>query len=101
MKNIVFDLDGTLTDPLEGIANCIRHSLEQLQIACPPNSELAGFIGPPLRSTFSTICNSTDNEFIEYAVRLFRDRFSTIGLFENTVYDGVREMLGGLCELGG
>jgi phosphoglycolate phosphatase len=99
IRTVFFDLDGTLTDPLEGIAGCIRHSLEQLDIPCPPNEELASYIGPPLRQSFAAICRSDDGELIERAIELYRERFSTIGLFENAVYDGVPEMLSGLRDL--
>jgi phosphoglycolate phosphatase len=96
IRTIFFDLDGTLTDPLEGIARCIRYSLEQLAIPSPPDEELASYIGPPLRQSFAAICRSDDSELIERAIALYRERFSTIGLYENTVYEGVPEMLSGL-----
>jgi phosphoglycolate phosphatase len=99
IRTIFFDLDGTLTDPLEGIAGCIRYSLEQLEIPCPPNEELASYIGPPLRQSFVAICRSDESELIERAIALYRERFSTIGLYENTVYAGVPEMLSGLRGL--
>ena len=93
VRNILFDLDGTLTDPAEGIIRSIRYSLNVLRLPCPPDDELTTFIGPPLRECFSEICKSADAELIETAVTVFRERFSTVGLFENTVYDGVPEML--------
>jgi phosphoglycolate phosphatase len=99
IRTIFFDLDGTLTDPLEGIAGCIRYSLEQLEIPCPSNEELASYIGPPLRQSFAAICGSDNSELIERAIALYRERFSTIGLYENTIYAGVPEMLSGLREL--
>jgi phosphoglycolate phosphatase len=91
--NVLFDLDGTLTDPAEGIVRCIEHSLLTLEIPCPPAEELTHFIGPPLREVFFQICNSTDARLVERAVMVFRERFSTIGLFENTPYAEVPEML--------
>ena len=93
IKNVLFDLDGTLTDSREGIIRCIRHALVQLGTACPADYELQTYIGPPLRSTFSTILNSTDRVLIERAVRLYRERFSETGLYENAVYEGVPQML--------
>jgi phosphoglycolate phosphatase len=93
ITNVLFDLDGTLTDPAEGIVRCLEHSLNMLQIACPPASELTRFIGPPLREVFVTVCDSVDEVLIERAVTVFRERFSTIGLFENTPYADVPEML--------
>lgn len=93
INNILFDLDGTLTDPAEGIVRCIQHSLATLNRACPPREELTRYIGPPLREAFVSIANSSDEQFIERAVTVFRERFSTIGLFENSPYDDVSQML--------
>jgi len=93
IKNILFDLDGTLTDPIEGITNCLSYSLERLNFACPPKEQLASYIGPPLRETFATIFDSTDKILIESAVAFYRERFSSVGLYENTVYPGVVDML--------
>jgi phosphoglycolate phosphatase len=93
IRNVLFDLDGTLTDPAEGIVRCLQYSLETLGLRCPSTSELASYTGPPLRRTFAAICDSSDEAFIERAVSLYRERFSTIGLFENTVYADVPQML--------
>jgi phosphoglycolate phosphatase len=91
--NVLFDLDGTLTDPAEGIVRCIQHALATLQISCPPDEELARYIGPPLRETFISLCKSADHVFIERAIAIFRERFSTVGLFENIPYSEVPSML--------
>ncbi|HEY6806682.1 MAG TPA: HAD hydrolase-like protein [Pyrinomonadaceae bacterium] len=93
ITNVVFDLDGTLTDPAEGILRCIQHSLTALEIPCPPDVELKRFIGPPLREVFCQLCDSADEVLVERAVTVFRERFSTIGLFENTPYPAVSQML--------
>jgi phosphoglycolate phosphatase len=92
-RNVLFDLDGTLTDPAEGIVRCIQHSLSTLQMACPPAEELTRYIGPPLREVFVAICRSADDILIERAVAVFRERFSTVGLFENIPYCEVPSML--------
>ena len=92
-RNVLFDLDGTLTDPAEGIVRCIQHSLSTLQMACPPPEELTRYIGPPLREVFVAICRSADDILIERAVAVFRERFSTVGLFENIPYSEVPSML--------
>ena len=91
--NVLFDLDGTLTDPAEGIVRCIQYSLATLQISCPPAEELTGYIGPPLREVFISVCKSVDDVLIERAVAVFRERFSTVGLFENIPYSEVPSML--------
>jgi phosphoglycolate phosphatase len=93
MQNILFDLDGTLSDPADGIIKCYQYSLGRLNRACPPPEELAAFIGPPIRQTFAAVLQSTDNSLIEQALTIYRERFSTVGLFENSVYAGVPEML--------
>jgi phosphoglycolate phosphatase len=93
ISNVLFDLDGTLTDPADGIVRCIQHSLTSLEIPCPPAEDLTCHIGPPLREVFGSICNSGDEALIERAVTVFRERFSTVGLFENTPYPEVVNML--------
>jgi phosphoglycolate phosphatase len=89
----LFDLDGTLTDPRPGIVGSIRFALEQLQISCPSDDVLAGYIGPPLRGTFATLLDTSDAKRIEKALRLYRQRFAETGLYENKVYEGVPAML--------
>lgn len=93
IKNVLFDLDGTLTDPIEGMFRCFRHALERMKAPVPTPDELQLHIGPPLRSTFSLILQTDDKALIERAVTLYRERFSSTGMFENKVYEGVPEML--------
>jgi phosphoglycolate phosphatase len=93
IKNILFDLDGTLTDPVEGMVKCFHYALERMSAPLPTRAELELHIGPPLRSTFSQIMETTEEALIERAVRLYRERFSEVGMFENEVFDGVPEML--------
>ena len=85
--HLLFDLDGTLTDPKQGIVACIRHALRSMDIEIAPDIKLESFIGPPLRDTFRSLCG--DDGDVEAAVGFYRERFSTIGLFENQVYDGI------------
>ena len=91
---VFFDLDGTLTDPKEGITGCIRHALSTLEIEVDDGVELEWFIGPPLRDTFRQLCDN--DELAEQAVTLYRERFTTIGLYENYLYDGIKDCLDGL-----
>ena len=93
IKNVLFDLDGTLTDPREGITRCIQYALEKLDRPVPAQSALEAYIGPPLRSTFAAILASTDAALVETAVGFYRERFASIGLFENELYEGVPLML--------
>ena len=96
LTNVFFDLDGTLTDSKEGIVKCMHYALDKLNYRCPDEFEDNSFIGPPLRVTFKKLFNNNDEIVIEKAVSLYRERFSTIGLFENKVYPGIPEMLSSL-----
>ncbi len=97
---LFFDLDGTLSDPSDGITRCIQHALEKLGRPYPPKAELVQFIGPPLRWTFPRLLGSEDRDLIDAAVSYYRERFGDVGLFENEVYPGVPEMLARLQEEG-
>ncbi len=90
-KYILFDLDGTLTDPKEGITKCVQHSLKKFGIEREQDG-LTDFIGPPLKEMFERTFNIDGDK----AVEAYRERFSTIGLFENRVYDGIKELLSAL-----
>jgi phosphoglycolate phosphatase len=97
--NILFDLDGTLTDPREGIVACIRHSLSILGEPSPLDADLERFIGPPLRDTFTGLL-SGDGGRVEAAISAYRDRFTSLGMFENAVYPGIPQVLEVLGSLG-
>lgn len=89
---ILFDLDGTLTDPKEGITNCVKYALESVGIYETDMAKLMRFIGPPLVDSFMKYYGY-DKEAALLLVEKYRERFSTVGLFENALYDGVEEML--------
>jgi len=97
-NHVLLDLDGTLTDPEEGITACIRYALERLDVAVAADVELASFIGPPLLQTFQQLCGS--HAQATEGVRLYRERFATVGLYENRVYDGIEASLEKLCSQG-
>lgn len=92
IDNILFDLDGTLTDPKEGIVNSILFALNKLNIQEKNIKELVAFIGPPLRYSFQTRYNLSD-ELADKALTLYREYFSEKGLYENEVYTGIEELL--------
>ncbi len=98
--NILFDLDGTLTDPGVGIVSCIRYALEKLGRELPSDRALSRYIGPPLRESFGEILNTSDKGAIDHAVNVYRERYATIGLLENEVYPGIPEALARLSERG-
>lgn len=96
---ILFDLDGTLTDPKEGICKSVQFALHQMGIEEPDIDRLEPFIGPPLLDSFMDFYHMTKQE-AEKAIGHYRERFSAIGLYENTVYSGVPEMLQHLKKSG-
>lgn len=89
---LLFDLDGTLTDPKPGITGCVQYSLHKLGIEEPDLDKLEPFIGPPLADSFREFYGFDENK-ITSAIKYYRERFGTIGLFENDIYPGIREML--------
>jgi phosphoglycolate phosphatase len=94
---IFFDLDGTLTDPKPGITRSIQYALQKLDHpTIPTEDELTWCIGPPLRASFVRLLGAEN--FADRAVSLYRERFSDIGLYENSVYDGISEVLTTLCQ---
>jgi phosphoglycolate phosphatase len=92
-RHLFFDLDGTLTEPALGITACIEHALRALGVPPPAPAELRRFIGPPLRDAFAELLRTSDAALIEDAVRLYRERFSSVGLFENEPYPGIGRVL--------
>ncbi|MCU0542620.1 MAG: HAD family hydrolase [Oscillatoriaceae cyanobacterium Prado104] len=85
-RAVLFDLDGTLTDPKPGITRCIQYALSELGHAPPNADELHWCIGPPLKGSFSQLLKTSDDRAIEQALSLYRRRYSAIGLFENSLY---------------
>jgi phosphoglycolate phosphatase len=98
--DLLFDLDGTLTEPARGIILCFQHALQKLGRASPDADTLKRYIGPPLRGTFAELLATHDATLIEVAIGHFRERFSATGMFENEVYPGVSEGLAALLEGG-
>lgn len=99
-RPLLFDLDGTLTDPREGIVGSIRHALEALGVASPSDARLERCIGPPLATAFSELLETRDQAAIDRAVTLYRERFGEHGLYENVVYPGIDESLAALRRAG-
>jgi len=93
IDNILFDLDGTLTDPKEGITRCIQFAIEEFDVEIPHADQLTWCIGPPLKESFSKILNTTDANLIKDALSKYRERFVEKGMFENLIYPEVLESL--------
>ncbi|WP_372874969.1 HAD family hydrolase [Pseudomonas sp.] len=98
-QNILFDLDGTLTDPRVGITRSVQHALAQLGIDEPDLQALEHFIGPPLLQCFMHTYGF-DEARAWRAVGHYRERFAEVGLYENQLFAGVNELLQLLGEQG-
>lgn len=96
---ILFDLDGTLTDPGLGITNSVMYALKKFNIEVDERASLYKFIGPPLQGSFQNFYGFSEEESalaVEYYREYFRDR----GLYENEVYEGIPELLSDLKKQG-
>ncbi len=96
MKNkyrcCLFDLDGTLTDPAEGITNSVMYALEKYNIHVADRSELYPFIGPPLVDSFKKYFGFSGEQAVQ-AVAYYREYFRDAGIFENRLYEGIPDLL--------
>ncbi len=98
-KYILFDLDGTLTDPAVGITTSVAYALKKFGIEVDDISQLNHFIGPPLLDSFMEHYGFSE-EKAQMAIDHYRERFRVKGLYENVVYDGIENMLGELKNSG-
>ena len=103
MSAVLFDLDGTLTDSSLGIFRCFRHAFRRYEetggpaIALPDDAGLRFIVGPPLRQSFAHFAGA---EPVERLIGFYRERYETVGAFENRVYDGVVPALDELAAAG-
>ena len=96
---ILFDLDGTLTNPEIGITSSVMYALEKFGVKVEDRKELHPFIGPPLSYSFQNYYGLSEADS-ELAIKYYRERFSVKGLYENEVYEGVEKLLQQLKESG-
>ena len=89
--NVLFDLDGTLTDPGDGFVACVSHALAKLDCRPRSDAEIRRHVGPPLEETLARLLE--DRAQIPDAVAFYRERYSTIGFLENAVYPGIEGVL--------
>ena len=92
IRNILFDLDGTIIDSKEGILNSVCYALEKMGREIPEKKDLMCFIGPPLSYSFATFCGMNEED-TKKAVALYRENYAPRGVFEFSVYPGVENML--------
>lgn len=100
MTVIAFDLDGTLSDPAQGITASINYALENLGVSSIAPSDLTQYIGPPLVETFSKLLNTKDDAVIHQAIAFYRGRYLASGYTENTLYSGILDLLKKLTSQG-
>jgi phosphoglycolate phosphatase len=96
----VFDLDGTLSDPSEGIARCFNHALRVHGIPEIDEAEIARQIGPPLDETFALFAAGKTEASIDTLIATYRERYATLGYAENRIYEGIPTMLQQLHDSG-
>ena len=87
---VFFDLDGTLTDPAEGITRCIQFAIEALDMQPPPAESLHWCIGPPLLESLKKLVGAN---LADQALVLYRQRFAEVGWRENKPYAGIENVL--------
>lgn len=89
---LLMDLDGTVTDPMEGITHSVRHALSAFGIEVQDLRDLCPFIGPPLKESFMEFYHFTEEQ-AETAIGKYREYFSGKGIFENKIYEGMEDFL--------
>jgi len=99
VDTILFDLDGTITDPKTGITKSVQYALESFDINVENPDDLTNFIGPPIRQSFKSFYGFDDTG-VEKAVEKFRERYLAKGIYENIMYTGIDTMLKKLIDDG-
>ena len=99
-RTILFDLDGTLLDSQLGIVRCINYALERLGAPTRHESELVSMIGPPLYKGFGRLLQTDDDTTLRTAIAAYRERYDGIGIYECSLYDGVKDAVAALHQAG-
>jgi phosphoglycolate phosphatase len=97
---VLFDLDGTLTNPFLGISRSIQYALQTLGYPVPEAESLRAYIGPPLQVTFPKLLASDDAALSAECLRLYRSRYADVGKFENELIPGIVEAVASLADAG-
>ncbi|MFC1946617.1 HAD hydrolase-like protein [Chloroflexota bacterium] len=96
LKNVLFDLDGTISDSREGVIGCFQHTLKELTGSYIEESAIMKLIGTPIRTIFSELLQTDDEQLITRAISVYRDKYAEIGITGNRVYPGIAELLSAL-----
>ena len=99
IRYVLFDLDGTIIEPAEGITNSAKYALEYFNINVKSNNELLNFIGPPLLDSFKDYYGFDDNKALE-AIKMFRKYYQDIGILQCSLYPNIEILLNNLKEKG-
>lgn len=97
---LLFDLDGTISDPLMGIARCINYALQHAGYRPYTEAELSFFVGPPLDQTFQAITGNQDPQKIKALIDKYRERYADVGYAENQLYQDMDTVIAGLHDAG-
>jgi phosphoglycolate phosphatase len=100
LRNILFDLDGTISDSREGVVGCFQHTLKELTGSYSEESMIMNLIGIPIRTVFNELLQTDNEQHITKAIMIYRDKYTEIGITGNTVYPGIDELLFALNKTG-
>ena len=100
MSVLLFDLDGTVTDPGPGMVRSLSYALRALGLPEESEDNVLRYVGPPLKEAFGELLPDSDPETLDLAVKYYRERYFDIGWRENSLYDGMREALEELQTMG-
>ncbi|MGJ8657912.1 MAG: HAD hydrolase-like protein [Akkermansiaceae bacterium] len=98
--NLFFDLDGTISDPFQGITTSMNYALKKCEVKERDPAQLAKYIGPSLQFAFSELLETDDDEQLTRAIGFFRERYISVGFGENELYPNIVETLSKLREAG-
>jgi phosphoglycolate phosphatase len=96
---VLFDLDGTLTDSAPGITGSMRFALAELGLPALDDATLRTFVGPPLADSLREVCRLDDSQ-VQQVMAVYRERYTSLGMYENAVYPGIAQLLSALRDDG-